>query len=168
MHNTLLILGDQQHFLVLPFTHRDHQAPPPLQLVHQRRRNEGCTAGDKDAIERGFHRQSREAVAVHRGGAVPQQDQACLRLQVERTVAFYGEDPRTQFHQHRRLVAAAGADLKHLHSLGHLQKLALESHRPGLGDGLAARYREGRILIGSVDECGVIDEPVARHRADGG
>lgn len=167
MHSALSILHHQQHFLLVALPDRDHQASTGLQLVNQRRGDERCAARDEDTVEGRLQGQPREPIPMDRIGAIAQLCQTCLGLEVEGAMALDGEDAGTQFGKHGGLVAAAGADLQHLHAFGHLQEFGLEGHGPRLGDRLAAWDGERGILVGHLHEGRIIDELVPGHLADG-
>ncbi len=66
--------------------------------------------------------------------------------------------------EHRRLVAATGADFQHPVAFFQLQQLGHQGDDVGLGDGLAFADGEGEIAVGLGAE-GFFDEEMAGHRA---
>lgn len=82
------------------------------------------------------------------------------------SVAFDAEHLHPHAAEHRGLIAAAGTDLQHLVARPNAQQLRLERHGVRLGDGLAARDREGLVLIGLTQERTVVDELVPGHGGD--
>ena len=160
--------GQAKHGLLAIGAYGHYHDATCLQLALERSRDLRCTTGDNDAIERCVGDKSLVPIPKKEGGPVVECAQSVLGGLVQGLLPFDAEQFGPHLTQHGRLIATASSDLEHLLPFREPEQLGLHGYSIWLGDGLPLPNRERLVQVCKREESTIVDEEVARHRANGG
>ena len=150
-HHLTVTFREQNEHLVVPLADRDHHPPPFGQLFDERLGDLLGGTGDDDLVERSMLRPPLEAVANLRDDVlVAEPGEDPRGLLAEWLVDLDRVDRLHQRRQHRRLVAAAGADLEDTIGGPWLEPLGHVGDHERTRDRLLLADRQGHVDVGEM------------------
>src|SRR5579862_926479 len=143
------------------------EASSHFQLLDQRVRYRERCGRNQYAVEGRMRFPAKTAVAVTKANvADPELLEPPPRTREQRLDSLDGVELGHQRREHRRLIAAAGADLEHtLRRTTFEERLGHARHDVGLRDGLAVADRQCGIFVRAASQC-LVDEDMSWHVAD--
>src|SRR3989338_3827802 len=135
-------------------SHRQRHSTTDRKLLAQRCRQYGCGSGHDDAVKRRSPGQPDTAISMTRADIaqfhVAQLPSGAF---IKRLDALHGIDLFRYLRQHRRLVAAAGADFQHAAKrLAGAQHFDHARHDVGPGNGLVEIDRQRHVIVSGASQ----------------